>query len=245
LNFYKIKKSITKRYKQLKYFTLKGSKILILSDSHGGVFEYIYDKNLFKPHIINVEIVGGATAYGLIKEKSETNSFNKYKNGIRRFKNYNIILIQLGEVDASFLLWKKIEANNLSTKEAIQLSINGYEKLIKYIISLKNKKIIITGAILPTLKDGQKADESAVLRNSIHISQKERTNLIIEYNHALYNLSKKYDLNYIDITEETLNKNNGLILDDFLNCNKVDHHQSFEKTSLLWIEKLKLIERIK
>ena len=241
LNLKKIKKTLIKKYKYLNCFRFKGKKILILSDSHGGVFEYIHDNNLLNPHIINAEIIGGATAYGLAKEHSKTNSFNKYKNGLQRFKSYNTILIQLGEVDASFILWKKMQSENLSIEQTIQLSIFGYEKLIKHLKSLNNKTIIITGAILPTLKDSQKAGESAVLRNTINISQLKRTNLILKYNEALQKLSNQYNLSYIDITNETINKNTGMIKDYYLHDSKIDHHQSFKKTSLLWVKKMELI----
>ena len=237
----KIRKSLIKKYKILKCFLFNGSKILVLSDSHGGVFEYIYDNNLLEPHLINVEIVGGATAYGLSKEYSQTNSFSKYKYGLKRFHHYDTIMIQLGEVDASFILWKKIKDENIDFNEAIELSLNGYKKLLNYVMKIKGKKIIITGAILPTLNDNQKADESAILRNTIQVTQKERTNLILQYNQELFKLAKKYNLDYIDITEETYDKNSGVIKKTYTRKEKIDHHQSFERTSLLWVKKLKQI----
>ncbi len=134
-----------------------------------------------------------------------------------------------------------MQSENLSIEQTIQLSIFGYEKLIKHLKSLNNKTIIITGAILPTLKDSQKAGESAVLRNTINISQLKRTNLILKYNEALQKLSNQYNLSYIDITNETINKNTGMIKDYYLHDSKIDHHQSFKKTSLLWVKKMELI----
>jgi hypothetical protein len=239
----KLKKSSLKKYKNIRAFLLKGKKILVLSDSHGSVFEYIFDNDLFKPHLINVEVAGGATAYGLSKEISTTNSLQKYKNGLKRFKNYDTILIQLGEVDASFILWKKIETG-LGIDEAIDLSLKGYKKLIEYLMELE-KNIILTGAVLPTLKDDQKADESADLRNTIKATQKERTDLIILYNKRLQILAKEYNLKYIDITKETLNKSTNLIDDKYVRKDMIDHHQSFEETAPLWINKLQNIIKSK
>lgn len=216
----------------------KGEKILVLSDSHGGVFEYIFDNNLFVPHLINVEIVGGATAYGLLKKHSETNSFNKYKTGLQRFKTYNTILIQLGEVDCSFVLWKKAEKEKSTSQETIQCSIVGYEKLIKTLVKLK-KTIIISGAILPTLKDGQRADETAQLRNTIFATQQERTNLILHFNLELKKLAEKYNLSYIDITNETIDKSTQMINAKYIRKDKIDHHQSFQETAPIWVKKLR------
>lgn len=234
---HKIIKSLKKRGQKFKRFLFNGKNILILSDSHGGVFEYIHDNHLLAPHYINAEIIGGATAYGLSKETSSTNAFEKFIQGIKRFRNYTTILIQLGEVDCSFILWKKAEAKNKTPEEMIQYSINGYEKLINKLTELK-KAIIISGAILPTLKDNEKAGETAQLRNTINATQKERTNLILQFNLELQKLAKKHNLIYIDITDETLDKDTQVIATQYVRKDKIDHHQSFQATAPIWVKKL-------
>lgn len=219
-------------------FLKKGKKILVISDSHGGVFEYIHDNNLLFPHYINAEIVGGATAYGLTKENSITNSFKRFINAVRKYKNFDIVLIQLGEVDCSFILWDKAKKLNKEPFEIISYSLMGYEKLLNELKNL-DKKIIITGAILPTLKDHEKADKSAGLRNTIAVTQIERTNLILEYNEQLKILAKKYNIEYIDISEKTINKSTNLIDEKYVRQSEIDHHQCFKNTSLLWVYELK------
>jgi hypothetical protein len=233
----KIIKSLKKRGQKFKRFLFNGKNILILSDSHGGVFEYIHDNHLLSPHYINAEIARGATAYGLSKEVSSTNAFEKFIQGIKRFKNYTTIVIQLGEVDCAFILWKKAEGQGKTPEEMIQYSINGYEKLIKKLIELK-KTIIISGAILPTLKDNEKADDTAPLRNTISATQKERTNLILQFNLELQKLAKKYNLAYIDITHETLDKDTQVIASQYVRKDPIDYHQSFQATAPIWVKKL-------
>ena len=123
-------KSLKKRFKEYFCFIKNGKKILVLSDSHGGVFEYIHDNNLLLPNYINAEIIGGATAYGLSNERSTTNSFNRFISALKKFKNYDIILVQLGEVDCAFVLWYKAQKLNKKPEEMISYSLKGYEKFI-------------------------------------------------------------------------------------------------------------------
>jgi hypothetical protein len=233
----KIKKSLQKRYRELINYFQNGKKILVLSDSHGGVFEYINDHNLILPHLINVKVVGGATAYGLNNSNSSSQTLKHFLSELNRFKTYNTIIIQLGEVDCAYILWKKAQDYKNSAYDNISISIRGYELLIKELLPY-NKRIILSGAILPTVKDGQKNSSEVALRDTISTTQLERTNLTLKFNEQLKLLAIKYSLDYIDITEETMNKDTNVVDDKFIIKDKVDHHQSQENTALLWSSKL-------
>ena len=238
----KLKKSIKKRYKKIRCYLQNGKKILVLSDSHGGVFEYIFENDLFVPHYINVDMVGGATAWGLNKENSTTESFEKYKRIMKICKDFDIVIIQLGEVDSAFIWWKKMEAG-LSKEEVLEHSIKGIKKLIEYIQNNHRFKIILAGTVLPTLKEGQMSKGKDVeLRKKVNIPQIEKTKIILEYNEKMKKLANEYNLDYIDITEETLNPNTGVIDDRFIRHDIVDHHHNFSVTADLWIKKLDIIK---
>ena len=62
-----------------------GRRILGLCDSHGAVLEYIHDHALLRPHLINCEIVGGATAHGLGNDESITQAYRKFTRAVARF----------------------------------------------------------------------------------------------------------------------------------------------------------------
>ena len=204
------------------------------------MFEYINDHNLILPHLINVKVVGGATAYGLNNRSSSSQTLNKFLIELNRFKTYNTTIIQLGEVDCAYILWKKAQDYNNSAYDNIYISIKGYELLIKELLPY-NKRIILSGAILPTVKDGQKNSSEVALRDTVSTNQRERTNLTLKFNEQLKLLAIKYKLEYIDITEETINQNTGLVDDKFIIKDKVDHHQSQENTSMIWVSKLRNI----
>jgi len=236
--FQRLQKSFIKKYRLFKTTLLNGKKILVFSDSHGGVFEYIHDNYLLEPHYINARVRGGTTAYGLYKKDSK--ALVDYIKELEKFRKFDTIIIQLGEVDSGFIWWKKAEENGDLAQNYISISIQGYEKLIKILLE-KGKRVIITGAILPTIKDNQKNSPEVALRDSVKNTQKERTELILLFNKELKKIAKKYNLDYIDITKETLNKKIGVLDDKYINHQRADHHQNFKTTAQFWVEKLKKV----
>lgn len=234
----KLIKSAKKRINELNRLICGGKKLLVLSDSHGGVFEYIYDNRLLLPHIVNVEIVGGATAYGLLNANSTTKAFDKFVAALHRFNKYDIVIIQLGEVDCSFILWEKARQKNEDVLLQLRYSLDGYRKLLDVLLKLK-KKVIISGVVLPTLKDGQVAPAGVELRNRVAATQRAKTELVLSFNKELKEIARLYGFTYFDITEETIDWQNGVIKDEFVRNDIVDHHQNQEKTAVLWAAKIK------
>lgn len=232
-------KSLKKRTQELNALLYGGSKTLVLSDSHGGVFEYMHDRGMLSPHIVNAEIVGGATAYGLQNDSSTTKAFAKFQNALKRFSDYDTILIQLGEVDSAFVLWKKAQTTK-SPQELASLSLPGYKRLLDEIFTnYKNKRVVVTGAVLPTLKDSQSAPKDAALRDEISVSLVDRTKLVLALNEELKKLAASYGYDYLDITSESLDEESGVIKEEFVVLEKPDHHHDFKKSAPLWELKLK------
>jgi hypothetical protein len=143
----------------------------------------------------------------------------------------------LGEVDCAYILWKKAQDYNNSAYDNISISIQGYELLLKELLPYK-KRIILSSAILPTVKDGQKNSSEVALRDTVSTTQLERTSLTLKFNEQLKLFAIKYGLDYIDISEETINKDTNLLDDQFIIKDKVDHHQSQENIALLWVSKV-------
>jgi len=234
--FNKLNKSLIKRKKEVFRFLYRGKNIAVLSDSHGAVFEYAYDNNLLFPHVLNAEIVAGATAYGLKKENSV--SYKKYENFILKNKKYSIVVLQLGEVDCGFLIWHRAKKYNTLPTEQIVHSLDGYKKLLDFLL-LQKKKIIMAGVILPTIKDHQTVPKGLAPRDMVSATQKERSDLVLAFNEHLKMLAKEYGCLYVDITNETIDSKSGLLMDDYIEPSKVDCHQKCEKTAHIWARKLK------
>lgn len=216
-----------------------GKKILVLCDSHGGVLEYIHDNKMLFPHYINCEVVGGATAYGLNNDQSTTRSFFKFSRAIKRYPTFDVIGIMLGEVDCSVTLWTVAQKRGVAAAELIPQAIHGYQRLIDYLQSNGKSRIILFGSILPTVSDEQQALQLDPLRRKVSADQRQRTALVLAFNQQLQALAKESGLDYIDITQETLDKKTGLVDHAFVIRDRIDHHQSQAKTALFWCNKLR------
>jgi Icc-related predicted phosphoesterase len=135
-------------------------KILVLSDSHGEVFNYINNKNTNKNVLFDVIIVGGASSQGLIHPTSKSNSLNIFKQKLQNIvtNEYKLVIIMLGEVDCGFVIWYYKEKYNEQLDDQINRSIDGLFEFIKiYVLTyFLPEQIIILGTTLPTIRDKQR-----------------------------------------------------------------------------------------
>jgi hypothetical protein len=234
----KFLKSIRKRLAKLKCRIHGGKKMLILCDSHGGVFEYIHDNELLSPHYINCEVVGGATAYGLNNDQSSTRSFLKFSQAIKRYPTFDVIGIMLGEVDCSVTLWAVAQKRGVAAAELIPQAMRGYQRLIDYLQSNGKSRIVLFGSILPTVSDEQQPFQFEPLRRNVSTDQRQRTALVLAFNQQLQALAKDAGLDYLDITQETLDEKTGLVNQAFVIRDRIDHYQSQAMTAPFWCAKL-------
>lgn len=242
MNWKKYRKSLLKRYRRFCCSLLGGKKILILGDSHAGVFEYASDRGLLVPHWVNCEIVGGATAAGLSNPHSVTAALAIYQASLRRFADYDVVVVMLGEVDCAFSMWHRAAQRGESAFDQIPRAIQGIECLLDWAKAQKTQhRFVLAGSILPTIKDDQIDQQFYELRRSIRATQRERSDLLLAFNAALSQLASSRGLPYFDITAQTLDAELGLVRDEFLVKDFVDHHQSQEMTAPLWVDGLKQV----
>lgn len=237
---YVLKKYINVFFVKLDYFMINKSKktnVLIVGDSHVMVFEYIKKNKKLPKHRLFICKSVGATALGVINPNSKTQSFNKFKAIIKKEK-YNYIVIQLGEVDCGFLIWLRSEKYNVSLHDQLEESLANYYKFILWIKDNSDAKIILTGAILPSISDDANLMEMKNLRKEVSAKQYERTQLTLEYNDRLKSIAKELDCNYIDISDDILNNKTKVVDKYFLSDDITDHHLSNERTCDLWLNKL-------
>lgn len=215
--------------------------ILVFGDSHTEIFEYCNTKQSF--YNFNVCKVVGASAQGVLKGHSKTNAYNIYMKKIQNTtKNYDKILIMLGEVDCGFVVYLRSKKYNISIQEQIDNCIHNLFGMIKQILNkypyYTNKDIIVCGVIIPTISDNADKKFMNLGRRQITESQFERTKLTIEYNNKLKNICQKNNYHYIEITPVIIDHENKILNKYFLRSNTSDHHLDNEKTYKLWINQL-------
>ncbi|QRM18348.1 hypothetical protein GBK02_02515 [Dechloromonas sp. TW-R-39-2] len=242
MSWHKYKKSLLKIYRRLRCSLLGGHRILILGDSHAGVFEYVFDHDLLTPHLLNCEIVGGATAGGLNNDHSVTAAFAKYQQSLRRFAEYDVVVLMLGEVDCSFALWNRAKQRNESVFEQIPRAMQGIVRLLDWAGEhYPQRRFVLAGTILPTIKDDEIDLQYYELRRSVRATQRERSELVLAFNQAVRQLAGQRGLSYMDISQQTIDAEKGVVRDEFLVHEKLDHHQSQAMTAPLWVEEFRRV----
>lgn len=212
-------------------------KILVLGDSHSEIFNYC-NKKQTNIHF-EVIIVNGATAQGSVNPNSNTNALNIFKEKLNNFKDskFEYIIINLGEVDCGFVIWYRKDKYNISIEDQLKITTGNLFNFINLEISpyFESSKIIISGSVLPTIKDNTDKKYLTGARSEVNASQIDRTTLTIEYNNILKNYSLVNGYNYMDITNYILDNETNVVNRIFLNKNVYDHHLDNENTYNLWL----------
>src|SRR3972149_2878198 len=177
-----------------KFIRFKRRELVCLGDSHVDVYKYIQEHNLLPNFSIEVKNVGGATAMGMVNPNSRTNALKIFTEYLKDKNKNSVILVQLGEVDCGFVIWYRAKKYHLSVKS----QLNNYFSFVKD-IKPKFKHIVITGAALPTIKDGQDWGEVANLRREVKVPIIKRTKLTLDYNSALKKFAVNNSFIYLDI----------------------------------------------
>jgi glycosyltransferase involved in cell wall biosynthesis len=199
--------------------------ILVIGDSHAEVFFEKKISSEFKKYQFTVVSVGGATISGLANPNSATQAMPIFRQHYYNLKP-DIIITLLGEVDTGFVMWHKATRKNKLIAEVLQESIRHYSDLLKE-FTVPEQAIVIS-APLPTIKDGQDWGEIANARKDIDATQKERTDLTIQFNQLMSLLCEEKGLLNVNLDSECLS-NKGLVRDELLNINKNDHHYDMDK----------------
>ena len=124
----------------------------------------------------------------------------------------------------------------------LERCISGVDRLVKQAKLLANgsRKIIVVGAILPTIADDSIATQENPLRRSIAATQMERTQLVLAYNYRLAAYAAAERLDYFDMTEQTISPATGVVDHRYLALAE-DHHLSHPATGQMWAEQLKAL----
>jgi hypothetical protein len=216
--------------------------ILVLGDSHAGVFRYCNCKQSL--YVFDVCEVGGATSLGVVNPNSKTNALPIFSNRLNNTITKDKVLIMLGEVDCGFVIWVRSARYNISVDEQLQTSVDNLFKFVKNDVieigGYRNKDVIIAGSIMPTISDNTDKKMLGGARSEVTVSQNIRTMKTLEYNSKLKQKCNENGYNYIDITNNILGSD-GVVKSQYLNNNVYDHHLDNNKTYKLWIDQINAI----
>lgn len=210
------------------------TKLLAVGDSHLEALRFAADLGLLDISETNFCIVPGATAVGLRNPNSATNALAQFQEFVARNATSSPILIHLGEVDCGFVAWWRKLKYGETVESQLLASLDAYKHFVLELRSRGFVNICITGASLPSLRDGVDFGEVANFRAEVAVSLKERTEWTLHYNRNLAHLAAELSCFYFDIASGLLNSKEGTVSDYFRNVDPTDHHLDKAKVVALW-----------
>lgn len=207
-----------------------------LGDSHLRAPRFAADQGWFAPWRSQFTLVGGATAIGLRHPTSKTQALEVYRAELLPHRSEVIPIFQLGEVDCGFVVWLRSQRYGESVEMQVEQSLSAYHSFLRALEGGGYNTILVTSAILPTIRDGQLDGEVAHLRREVKASLTERTALTVEYNRKLQDLCKRDGFHFVDISADLLDAETGVLADVFRHADASDHHLDNERGGRLWVK---------
>lgn len=201
--------------------TRASDKVLVLGDSHATIFNH-WRMTLRHRGVRFVNAcVPGATASGLENPNSKTQAGNRFKEALKTQQGYRKVIVMLGEVDTGFVIWYRAQNNKGSVEDMLSLAVDNYVKLIGDCRTHADTIVISTP--LPTITDGTFIGEVSNLRREVAATQKERTQLTMEFNKRVQAACAEIGVAYLNFDAESLGAE-GIVDSKLLNKNTADHH---------------------
>ena len=197
-------------------------QILVLGDSHAAVFRHVHWILALKGTALKVVSVGGATASGVDNPNSTTQARARFEAALSG-KDFDAVLVSLGEVDTGFVIWFRAQTRGISVEESFEQTIQTYFSFLRELNVLTQLAVISTP--LPTIVDDK--DESfgeiANLRKEVQATQLERTELTLKFNQCVKCFCVQEGITYLDFDLESVG-GDGLVRPSLLNKDTSDHH---------------------
>lgn len=98
--------------------------------------------------------------------------------------------------------------------------------------------MVITGATLPTIRDGELNIEVANLRLKVVATQLQRTDLTLRYNAATSEQAAARSLPFVDISSDLIDAATGVLAHRWRHPDPSDHHIHPADGGALWARRL-------
>ena len=205
----------TKRAKPKRY------DYLCIGDSHIRIFDQALLRKGWS-RSFRVKYIPGATAYGIGNADSQTRAYVRFKEELERY-DYRDIVVNLGEVDVSYALWRIVLARNEKIDDLIKRSVERYALFLQEIRAYG--KVYVLSVPISTVVDGVSCEESKVkVRDDIGIAYKERVDAALKFNEMLASwCASQTDITFVDTTPYILTKDKR-VRNIFMPKDRCDHH---------------------
>ncbi|AWN47109.1 hypothetical protein DK419_12955 [Methylobacterium terrae] len=173
---------------------------------------------------------------------SQTHALEIFSSHLMPARPDAIPVLQLGEVDCGFVIWWRADKLGEGVEAQLYASINAHLGYVDQLIASGYSQVVLTGAVPPTIQDGQDWGEIANMRREVTTSIAERTELTHRYNALLKNGAQNRNCPFVDITPALLDPATGVLADHYRSDDPNDHHLHSARAGKLWAEALNRIE---
>ena len=214
---------------------------LVFGDSHIATIRHAYSRG-WMPRACEFNGVGGATAIGLRNSNSQTNALEAFADWLLPVREGAEPVMQLGEVDCGFVIWWRAERLKESVEAQLAASVDAHLAFVDRLLGAGYRRVVLTGATLPTIQDSQDWGEIANKRLEVTVSLRRRTELTLAYNGLLKKAAGSRRCPFIDISPELLNPQTGVIKDYYRADDPQDHHLHSDRAGRLWADAFTRLE---
>jgi hypothetical protein len=212
-------------------------RVLVIGDSHSKVFRH-YSFIIGLPRIhFHVSAKGGATASGLATPNSVTQAYQRFRKALDEIPR-DLVMVQLGEVDAGYVIWYRAIKYGASCEEMFDLAIKTYSDFLLEVAA--TDRVLVISAPLPTISDDNDWGEVADLRKEVVTTQRERTDLTVKFNLRMERFCRDHGMNYLNLDADCMGED-GLVHPYFMNPDRINHHYHERRYIRLLCKRLKPI----
>jgi len=200
---------------------MNSEPVLVLGDSHAGVFRHPRLASAFPEFAFQVVQVHGSTASGLENPNdSRTQAYPTFRRAIESTAAQRVI-VSLGEVDTGFVIWYRSFKYRESLFAMLDRAVGAYTRFLAEVEDHFETACI--SAPLPTIRDGIAWGEVANLRRTVRAPQLARTALTLEFNRRVRAFCRSRAITFLDLDAASLGAD-GLVRGELRNSNPADHH---------------------
>ena len=209
----------------------------IVGDSHTRAMRWAAEHGLVDRACVFVEVIG-ATAGGLRNPNAHTDALATFRKSLLPYDPDVVPVVHLGEVDCGFVIWYRAAKYGEPVQQQLEQSLAGYFDFVDQLTASGYDRLVISGATLPTIREGQDWGDVPNARREVKQPLAARTRLTLSYNQKLAQGAAQRGLHFIDIVEEIIDPTTGTVSDRFRHPDPTDHHLDPEKTGPLWAKLL-------
>jgi hypothetical protein len=198
--------------------------VVVLGDSHAGVFGRIRDQHLLARTSLRVVTVSGATARGLANPNSTTDALARFDAALRTVPRSRRTLVMLGEVDCGFLCWYLADRDQTTVEAQLEVSWARHRRYLEALLADGRRRVGLASVFPPTVEDYATWTGLRNERRQVTASLEERTTLTLAYNARLRRWADQHGCAYLDLDPALIDPATGILRDGFRNPDPTDHH---------------------